>query len=283
MAGKKPPAAPLPSAVLAESEADRAAARARALIVEAMRTPPPADPAAAAAAAAEETRRRRGEFEERVERYPRWDEIELRLRHRWPPAQVIRWFTETHPAEALPCARTLNKYVQGRPESWFVPALLLDDAARGMAGRRVERRLQRLLVLERQAELISALTMRINRALDTEMKLEGFLLPEVRQNMELLAKMLKAHLDAQIELGVEAAVPRRLDVHEESTRRVFHDVFQFLPSDRAAQLRALEAKVDRGELDLGDFYEQVGTAFTFEQEMRTRALPPMPGKGKRGP
>jgi hypothetical protein len=34
--------------------------------------------------------------ERRLQAYPHWDEIQVRLQHRWPPERVMRWHEEQY-------------------------------------------------------------------------------------------------------------------------------------------------------------------------------------------
>lgn len=49
-----------------------------------------------------------------------------------------------------------------------------------------------------------------------------------------------------------------------------HPDFPFLTPDEARWLKELQAKVDAGELDVPEFYRQVGPIFKAEQEARSR-------------
>ena len=118
--------------------------------------------------------------------------------------------------------------MKSHPKEWFVSPLVV---AGGW-----QKRLPLVLVLERQAEALEALAMRIGRALGQEEKLQGFMLPEVRENLALYFKALQAHFQTQQELGLVPALPKRLDIREEK-HEVFHHLFEFLEPDEAFRLK----------------------------------------------
>jgi len=94
--------------------------------------------------------------ERRLEAYPHWDEILVRLQHRWPPYAVISWHEKMWPGEPVPPRTTLFRYVKSKPESWFVSKLVLTQSG--------PRSIRRQLVAERQAELIESQVMRLAAA-----------------------------------------------------------------------------------------------------------------------
>ena len=51
------------------------------------------------------------------------EEVEPRLRHRWPPDKVIAWYKSRYPAESAPNRKTLYRYLADKPESWFIGTL----------------------------------------------------------------------------------------------------------------------------------------------------------------
>ncbi len=130
----------------------------------------------------------------RLEHHPRWSEIELRLRHRWSARRVAVWARQMWPQEPLPSYRTLQRYLRNKSETWFFN---FDLVPGNVAARETD-----LIVLEKHREAILALKMRIKRGMEEEAKLPS-LLPEVRLNLELLSKMLEAHLKLQQMLGLE--------------------------------------------------------------------------------
>jgi len=133
--------------------------------------------------------------ERRLESFAHWDEILIRLQHRWPVRRVVRWHAERFPGAPCPPKSTLARYVKGKPSSWFISRLVLAESGTRMA--------QRLLVAEQQAEMIESMKMRIARALEFEASMNGLLIPEVRHNYEALGRMLVDHFRVQQELGLE--------------------------------------------------------------------------------
>lgn len=136
--------------------------------------------------------------ERRLQKFPHWEEMELRLRCRWTPDRVLAWYTQRWPGEPAPNRMTLYRFLSDQPEAWFVRSLeeLHSDTAR----------VPRLLVLQEQVALIETQTMRIRKMLQFEQGFEGLPLPEVRANIETLGKLLQDHLRAQQELGLEPRV-----------------------------------------------------------------------------
>jgi hypothetical protein len=133
--------------------------------------------------------------ERRLEQYEHWEELLVRLQHRWPIDRVIRWHEHTYPGASCPAKTTLFRYVKAKQPSWFVSRLVL--AAAGTQP------VHRQLVAQRQAELIETLIMRLNRGLQIEEGLQGFLVPEVTRNFELLHRMLTDHFRVLQEMGLE--------------------------------------------------------------------------------
>jgi hypothetical protein len=128
-----------------------------------------------------------------------WEEIELRLRHRWTGSDVQAWLTrESQPTIDGPL---LEQYRRGQPASWSVP--LLTDTPPG-------RRCGRLLALEVHAEVVSAQLTRTRRFLDLEKQL-ALPLAEARTNMQLLSEMLVEHVGLAQRLGMLPTAPTRLE------------------------------------------------------------------------
>jgi hypothetical protein len=134
-----------------------------------------------------------------MRRFPHWDEIELRLRHRWSPRRVAAWHAKTYSVDPVPSWRTLYRFVNDKPESWFISTLLAQELATAA--------LPRILVLEEQAAVIEAMKKRVARGLQTELDVAkggmGLLMPEVRASLDLLWRALREHLQTQQELGME--------------------------------------------------------------------------------
>ena len=47
--------------------------------------------------------------ERRLARFPHWDEIQVRLQHRWPVRRVITWHEKKWPGEPVPARMTYSK------------------------------------------------------------------------------------------------------------------------------------------------------------------------------
>src|SRR5439155_5632459 len=133
--------------------------------------------------------------ERRLARFKDWEEIELRVRHRWPLDRVIRWHRDQWPGEPCPPKTTLFRCVKSKPPGWFVSKLVLAESG--------TRTVHRQLVAERQAELIETMIMRLQVALKFEKEMNGILVPEVTRNFTLLDRMLMDHFRVLQELGVE--------------------------------------------------------------------------------
>jgi hypothetical protein len=133
--------------------------------------------------------------ERRLARFKHWEEIQVRLQHRWPPDRVIRWHQDQWPSEPCPPKTTLFRHVKSKPPGWFISRLV--HAESGM------RTVHRQLVAERQAELIETMIMRLQVALKFEKEMNGILIPEVTRNLELLDRMLMDHFRVLQELGIE--------------------------------------------------------------------------------
>ena len=140
-----------------------------------------------------------GSREKRLRALPRWEDIKLRLQHRWTPDQVVGWHARTYPGEAAPVRRTLYRYLEDKPETWYAAQLAIDQTDT----KRVPRR---ILVHEQQANLIETQTLRLNKALKKEDGMDGHLIPEVSRNIELLDRLHHRHLEAQQDLGLEPKV-----------------------------------------------------------------------------
>src|SRR5262245_9472376 len=96
----------------------------------------------------------------RIRRHPLWDQIEIRLRHRWPPYRVARWLKEEHP-DLPPLSHTiLRAYAKAQPLEWFVQGLVVVGKLR--------REAERIVVVERHAQLIHRLENRLVRLLKLE-------------------------------------------------------------------------------------------------------------------
>lgn len=184
----------------------------------------------------ERKRRRKPGWAERRERYlrerlPHWEEIEIRLRHRWTPYQVADWHAKAYPGERRLPIRTLYRYLKTKPPEWFVSRLTLQEL--------VMPHMPRLLVLQEQAQLIELQKMRLQAFLQLERQAGdggfGLPIPEVRANLELLDRMLERHLRTQQELGIEPKVTGSTgDGAREEDRNVHEELRQLV--SRVVQL-----------------------------------------------
>jgi hypothetical protein len=134
-----------------------------------------------------------------IRRHPFWDEIELRLRHKWSPREVAKWLQEQHPDARTVSFKTLYRYLEDKDDEWFVTELVVSPQLR--------RGVSRLMVLQEHTQLILALKKRLQAALALEQSLSGLLMAEVRVNMELLGRLLTQHLKIQQQLGVAPVMP----------------------------------------------------------------------------
>jgi hypothetical protein len=139
------------------------------------------------------------------------------------------------------------------------------------------------MVAAEQASMIETMKMRLVVAIEKERKLlespekpVAYLSSEIRENFALLARMYHDHFKTQQEMGLEPKATTKVDV---TTRGATHEVFSFLTTEEALQLRKLQAEVDAGTIDLVKLYEAAGPIFKAEQEAADRPrLPPSGGR-----
>ena len=124
----------------------------------------------------------------RLRASPHWEEVELRLRHRWSPRQVVTWYRERWPSERLPSVPTLYRFLEDQEAGWFLPELV--DT----------RRLPRVLPLEEHAHLMITQLMRVRRCLTLEEQF-GMPVPETRMNIALADQMLQTQFRMAQEMG----------------------------------------------------------------------------------
>ena len=72
-----------------------------------------------------------GSRERRLRGLPHWEEIEVRLQHRWTPDRVLEWRTRAYPGEPAPARKTLYRFLDDQAESWYVPQLVVDQTDTG--------------------------------------------------------------------------------------------------------------------------------------------------------
>jgi hypothetical protein len=123
----------------------------------------------------------------------------MRLQHRWTPREVEAWLKREHPDKKQVSFQTFYRYLDEKPEAWYVSPLIV-------AAPELRRRVTRVMVLEQHAELLDALRERIQRALALEATMQGLLMPELRANMELLDRMLERHFRLRQQAGLEPIV-----------------------------------------------------------------------------
>jgi len=131
--------------------------------------------------------------------HPLWDEIETRLRSRWSPRRVVIWLEREHPKTPKIHFVTMYRYLQDKPAGWFIDPLVFLEGHRGYS------RVSRLMVMEEHAEAFLLLKRRVDKAAELEAGFDGMLYPEVRANIELLARMTEQHLKMQQALGYAPA------------------------------------------------------------------------------
>jgi len=90
---------------------------------------------------------------------------------------------------------SLYRYLKSQGASWYVPELVIKQTATTSVSR--------ILVIEKQANLIRTQMLRLNSALAFEAKQESSMSSEVRANLELLNRLLESHRKAQQEAGIE--------------------------------------------------------------------------------
>ncbi len=127
-----------------------------------------------------------------------WEEIELRLRHRWTGRDVEDWLTRDNPRQPAIDAVLLDRYRQAQPPEWQVPVLLLAPLGRRQA---------RLLALEEHSALCCVQLDRCRRFLEFEQGM-GIPVSEVRTNIEVLARLLVEQVRLQQQLGYLPTAPR---------------------------------------------------------------------------
>src|SRR5438132_6255366 len=137
----------------------------------------------------------------RLRAWPHWEEVELRLRHRWSPRQVVAWYRERWSTERPPSVPTLYRFLQDQEADWFLPELV--DA----------RRLPRVLPLEEHAHLMISQLMRVKRFLMLEEQF-GMPVPETRMNIALADQMLQTQFRMAQEMGLEPKLGSTAPAHE---------------------------------------------------------------------
>jgi hypothetical protein len=88
--------------------------------------------------------------EANLRKFTAWPQIEVRLKHRWSPDRVLEWHNRRFPGEAAPNRRTLFRFLEDKPESWFVSLLDPYDLVTGKVTEHV-------IVLEEQAAMIDVI------------------------------------------------------------------------------------------------------------------------------
>jgi hypothetical protein len=133
--------------------------------------------------------------ERRLQAYPHWDEIQVRLQHRWAVDRVVRWHQEKFPGAPCPSRMTLYRYLKTKGQGWFISRLILAESGMQTA--------QSQLVSERQSEMIETMVMRLAAGREFERAMNGLLVPEVTKNFDLLDRMLLNHFRVRQEMGLE--------------------------------------------------------------------------------
>jgi hypothetical protein len=133
-----------------------------------------------------------------LKKHPLWEEIELRLRHRWSPREVERWLRTDHATVKPVSFQTLYRYLEEKPEEWYIAAWAVSP--------RLQRSVSRLMVLEEHAALYEAMKRRVIKLLELETAMNGLPIPETRAGMEVLTRMLEAHQRMLQQMGVVPSV-----------------------------------------------------------------------------
>src|SRR4030095_6792594 len=170
--------------------------------------------------------------ERRLQAYPPWDEIQLRLQHRWSPDRVIRWHEQQYPGDQCPAKTTLFRYLKSKPPGWFVSRLILTESG--------TKTVQNQLAAERQSELIESQVMRRAAARQFEDGMNGLLIPEVSKNYDLLSRLLVDHFRVLQEMGLEpkqgSMGPTAAPGADTGTERMLVQRIVDLPSDQFLEL-----------------------------------------------
>jgi hypothetical protein len=170
--------------------------------------------------------------ERRLQAYPHWDEIQVRLQHRWSPDRVIRWHEQQYPGDQCPAKTTLFRYLKSKPPGWFVSRLILTESG--------TKTVQNQLVAERQSELIESQVMRLAAARQFEDGMNGLLIPDVSRNYDLLSRLLVEHFRVLQEMGLEpkqgSMAPAEDAAAETGTERLLVQRIVDLPSNQFLEL-----------------------------------------------
>ena len=137
----------------------------------------------------------------RLRAWPHWEEVELRLRHRWSPRQVVTWYRERWPSERPPSVPTIYRFLEDQDAGWSLPELV--DT----------RRLPRLLPLEEHAHLTITQLMRVKRSIALEEQFQ-MPVPETRSNVALANELLQAQFRMAQEMGLEPKLGSTAPAHE---------------------------------------------------------------------
>lgn len=130
--------------------------------------------------------------------HPLADDIELRLRQHHSGAEVEAWLRRE--SQPVIDGAILESYVAAQGEGWRLPVLRPGTS-----------RSPRLLPLELQAQAITTMMARIQqfRAMELPGGATGGLpIPEIRENLELLDRMIERHAKLLLESGVIPRAPK---------------------------------------------------------------------------
>lgn len=175
-----------------------------------------------------------GAREKRLRALPHWPEIEVRLQHGWTPDRVTDWHGRTYPGEAVPPRRTLYRFLEDQAPSWLVPRIVIEQLD--------TRHVPRILVVEKQAQLIETQLLRLNKGLQKEVGMDGYLDRELRAEIELADRLLHRHFVTQQDVGLEPKVTHggkgdgvgadnRNDAEAREVSTLVHRIVE-LPSDQ---------------------------------------------------
>lgn len=209
--------------------------------------------------------------------HPAYDEVLARLRCGWSPERIARWMDESLPPDVPRVTwRTLYRLRHRLGIDASLPKRLVDEIVKehltdvrvDVAGKEAE------LLMALEARLIGVIA-RENEAVPEGASLDERQAIETRKRQarqefaglsEQYAELLAQHRETLQSLGMlpKAGATVKVEAAGEVTHH--HKVFTFLQPAEAQRLMALEAAVERGEVDVVDLYKSVEGIFKAEQE-----------------
>jgi hypothetical protein len=169
---------------------------------------------------------------ERLQSHALWPEIELRLRHGKSPESVNQELSAQFPDQQVPSSRTLRRFVESRPASWFVsPELRVKLAKVHLPELSDDMTVAALEEIKAELDEVTAVVKRrVQRAIANEDRLGAeelpVLIPEVGRNQKLQIELLreKVGLVTKLAEAREKAAPKvvegeMVDEDDEDRRR----------------------------------------------------------------